>query len=101
MKSGEKAGRGCGVLGVGGGFVVGRRTEGRDENTAGKRCTRCINIYTNDKKSNADAKCYLTTAANFVHCDVFNRYKMYRQISHFIFRILNFCMQFLFLDLEN
>ena len=51
MGSGQKAGRGCGVLGVGGGFVVGRRTEGRDENTAGKRCTRCINIYTNDKKS--------------------------------------------------
>ena len=46
MGSGEKAGRGGGVLGVGGGSVVGRGTEGRDENTAGKRCTRCINIYT-------------------------------------------------------
>ena len=69
---------------MGGGFVVGRRTEGRDENTAGKRCTRCINrfncisIYTNGKKSNADAKCYLTTADNFLHRDVFNRHKMYR-----------------------
>ena len=45
MKSGEKAGRGCGVLGVGGGFVVGRGTEGRVENTAGKCCTRCINRF--------------------------------------------------------
>ena len=31
MGSGEKARRGCGVLGVGGGFVVERGTEGRVE----------------------------------------------------------------------